>query len=132
MRFLSDAQSRQLAGTPAPHFLLRSVQRAVDLTGSVCRWLSQRRPTWVFLPRLAMSSHLSRMLAIPCTTALLLPSCQGVSGIVTARVESGSGVRTTEVRSYGLEIRNLPGYRGVTLGNRTTTYLHPLAACAVI
>jgi hypothetical protein len=49
-----------------------------------------------------------------------------VVGLIAARAEPATGGCVTEVHSAGIEIRNLPGYRGLTLGSRSTAYFHPI------
>jgi hypothetical protein len=63
--------------------------------------------------------------ALSSAAAVLFPSCHGVLGLVTARGEPTTGGYVTEVRSTGFEIRNIPGYRGLTVGGRSTCYFHP-------
>lgn len=59
-------------------------------------------------------------------------SCSGVYGSLTSESSLGEGVRIVEVRSAGLEIRNIPGYRGMSLGRRVTTYIQPLESEAPV
>jgi hypothetical protein len=59
---------------------------------------------------------------------LMMPfcACSGVSGSMLADVRTEDGVLVTDTRSYGIEVRNNNGYRGVTIGSRLTTYVHAI------
>jgi hypothetical protein len=59
---------------------------------------------------------------------LIMPfcACSGVSGSMLADIRADDGVLVTDTRSYGIEVRNNKGYRGVTIGSRLTTYVHAI------
>ena len=58
---------------------------------------------------------------------LSLTGCAGTFGTLAWRTWNDQGTRVTEVRSIGFESRNLPGYRGISLGQRVTTYVNRLS-----
>ena len=53
---------------------------------------------------------------------LLLPSCGGTFGTLAWRSWEDEGARVTEIRSVGIEVRNIESYRSVCLGSRRTLY----------
>lgn len=53
---------------------------------------------------------------------ICLSSCAGTVGTIRSRTWHGDGTDITEIRSYGLQIRNIPGYHGISLGHHQTLY----------
>lgn len=53
---------------------------------------------------------------------LLLNGCSGTVGTLAWRSWTDQGTKVTEIKSMGIEARNLPGYRGTTVGWRHTIY----------
>lgn len=61
-----------------------------------------------------------------CLLPLLLTGCSGTVGTLAWRSWNDHGTKITEVRSVGFELRSVPGYRGISLGQRITTYVNRL------
>ena len=59
---------------------------------------------------------------------MLLTGCHGVTGIISGSSTSGNGVVVTEVRTRGIEFRNVPGGIGIHLGSRDSVYVQPSTA----
>ncbi len=53
---------------------------------------------------------------------VLTTSCHGVYGIASASSEVATGGTLTHVNSYGFEVRSVAGYKGITIGSRSTSY----------
>lgn len=58
---------------------------------------------------------------------ILLTSCQGVIGMVSCRTEVNESLVVTHIESYGVQLNNVPGHRGVALGRRSSIYVSPRA-----
>lgn len=54
--------------------------------------------------------------------ASFLASCTGTLGTIRTRTWKGEGTEITEIRSYGIQIRNIPGYHGISVGSHRTIY----------
>lgn len=75
-----------------------------------------------------MPIRLGNFMILGLLPALTSGACRGVCGTMISEVKSENGVRVTEIHSYGIELRNLHGYRGMSIGRRDSTYVHPLAS----
>jgi hypothetical protein len=55
-------------------------------------------------------------------SSLSLASCSGTIGTIASRTWTGDGTQLTEIKSYGIQTRNIPGYSGISLGYHHTVY----------
>lgn len=56
------------------------------------------------------------------TASTCVASCAGTVGTIRSRTWQGIGTNITEIRSYGIQIRNIPSYCGISLGHHQTLY----------
>lgn len=61
-------------------------------------------------------------IAISVVSFSMLSACSGTLGTLAWRDWEDNGTRVTEIRSAGLEVRNLPGNKGALIGWRHTIY----------
>lgn len=63
-----------------------------------------------------------KTLLVATMMTISLSSCTGTTGTIRARTWKGEGTDITEIRSLGIQIRNIQGYHGISLGEHRTIY----------